>query len=207
MKLFSQGNYNLDDTIHYINEQLEVEYVPDIRLFENLNILISDDSKLDSDFCPIDSYQENKNYLSYPIELSIYPSLKCNLNCTFCFLGTKLNQKYTEKTAIEWFKLIKEAMTNGCLSVSILGGEPLLYFDILNLVKLLEKEKIRTSITSNGLCWKKPMLDFIKKSQYVTPIFSIQSFRTFNKRVMGRNHNIDKWKKNVQEISKEKKFE
>ena len=63
MKLFSQGNYNLDDTIHYINEQLEVEYVPDIRLFENLNILISDDSKLDSDFCPIDSYQENKLFV------------------------------------------------------------------------------------------------------------------------------------------------
>lgn len=35
-----------------------------------------------------------------------------------------------------------------------------------------------------GLCWKKTMLDFIKKSQYVTPIFSTQSFGTFNKQVM-----------------------
>lgn len=50
------------------------------------------------------------------------------------------------------------------------------------------------------------MLDFIKKSQYVTPIFSIQSFRTFNKQVMGKSHNINKWKKNVQEIGKVKKI-
>lgn len=46
-----------------------------------------------------------------------------------------------------------------------------------------------------GLCWKKPMLDFIKKSQYVTPIFSTQSFGTFNKQVMRKSHSINKWKK------------
>ena len=48
------------------------------------------------------------------------------------------------------------------------------------------------------------MLNFIKKSQYVTPIFSIQSFGTFNKQVMGKSHNINKWKKNIQEIDKVK---
>lgn len=56
-----------------------------------------------------------------------------------------------------------------------------------------------------GLCWKKPMLDFIKKSQYVTPIFSTQSFGTFNKQVMRKSHSIISGK-NAQEIGKVKKI-
>ncbi|MGM0331324.1 radical SAM protein [Enterococcus sp. AZ050] len=205
---FLRSNSNIQTVINNINNSLDIDYIPDINQFLEIGVLIgeTDGMGMGEELSPIEINHIDKNYLSYPIEISIYPSLKCNLKCNFCFLGFKLNQNYNEKNAEEWFTLINDAVKSGCLSVSILGGEPLLYFDILNLLKMLENAKIRTSITSNGLCWKKCVLDFIKTSKYITPIFSIQSFSERNKEYMGKSHDMEKWKTTVYEITKFKKI-
>lgn len=205
LEMLSKGDFKVREVIKKMNTFFSIDYQPNIEEFLKMQILLTSNKEETLSVEPMKNEQSSINYLSYPNEISIYPSLKCNLNCSFCFLGDKLNTNYQEKGANEWFDLIEEAVNNGCLSVSILGGEPLLYYDILKLVQLLEASKIRTTITSNGLCWNKNMIEFIQNSQYITPIFSIQSLDDFNKLVMGKSHNINRWIKTVTEISKYRK--
>ncbi|MFC0234048.1 radical SAM/SPASM domain-containing protein [Vagococcus entomophilus] len=208
LEILSKGSYEVSEVVQCIEEHFSIDYYPNVEKFIEMGVLLEGEKsyKIKKEHLPI--YVENcdkPKYLSYPFEISIYPSLQCNLKCSFCFLGDKLNKRYAEKSATQWFDLIKQATQDGCLSISILGGEPLLYYDIFKLVNYLENAKIRTSMTSNGLCWNKKMINFIQTSQYVTPIFSIQSLGLFNRDVMGRNHNIQRWVSTVTEISKYKK--
>lgn len=121
--------------------------------------------------------------LSFPLEITIYPSMKCNLNCKFCFLGNKSDKKIWD--AEHWGKLIEEAKNNGLLSVSILGGEPALYYDIDNLLRKCESLKINTIITTNALKLKDTTKQIIFNSHYITPAVSIQSLDNLNSLLMG----------------------
>lgn len=57
--------------------------------------------------------------------------------------------------AQQWGKLISYAKKHGTLSISILGGESALYFDIDALLTKCDQLKINTVMTTNCLCLKK----------------------------------------------------
>lgn len=146
---------------------------------------------------------DNINHLSFPLQIALYPSLKCNLRCSFCFMNKKLlkEDENSYNNISEILKLIDEADKNGIGSFSILGGEPLLYRDILIILKELEKRKISSSITTNGTVLRKEVIDFLKNSKYITPIISIQTLNEKNKQLMGIDYKMIL--KNIKKLSNE----
>lgn len=94
-----------------------------------------------------------KNILSFPLELTIYPSMYCDLSCSFCFLAER--EEKSSKSAQDWRKILEQAKENGILSISILGGEPTRYYDIDNLLRVCDSLKLKTTITTNAQFIKK----------------------------------------------------
>ena len=127
---------------------------------------------------------ENSNRLFSPLEVSIYPDTKCNLDCKFCFLNDRSNN-YGIKKADYWNDLITIFDDMDVLSLSILGGEPTLYPWIDEVLEHAGKKGILTVITTNGKNIKDSTFNIIAKYKNITPVFSIQSMNQLNKELMG----------------------
>jgi len=71
----------------------------------------------------------------------------CNLKCPGCFRYTLTGHRPVEEIMKEVIQL--QRMTN-CSRISISGGEPLLYPDIVEVVKFISNNKLKTIILTNG---------------------------------------------------------
>lgn len=77
---------------------------------------------------------------------------KCNLNCKHCYNSEKYNKNYgSDLTYENCVKLISILKENNCKFISLLGGEPLLHPNIMEILKLCKKNDIKVAITTNGL--------------------------------------------------------
>lgn len=175
------------------------EYNINIEKLENLNIIknvmnknnniISEKVVGDIKQRCTEVWENNENYLSAPLELTLYPTLKCNLNCKFCFVKNK-NNYCKEIGAKKWLKVIKEGKELGLLSVSILGGEPTLYSEIDALLEGIEKLDIKATITTNGVYLKNTTKDIIIKCNNIIPVFSLQALNEKHKLLTGIDYKI-----------------
>lgn len=84
----------------------------------------------------------------HPIEVVIVATSKCNLKCSFCYVG---NRDRTNELDIDKLKHFIDVIKP--LSVEITGGEPCLYSKINELIEFLYKKKIKIGMTSNGTCY------------------------------------------------------
>jgi len=84
--------------------------------------------------------------------LEIYPTLACNLNCSFCDTTDRHRPPMDELSAARWMEIIDEAASMGVRRVFILGGgEPLLRKDVTP--KIMDKVKqhgMEGILTTNG---------------------------------------------------------
>lgn len=129
-------------------------------------------------------FKEENKKLYAPLEITIYPTLRCNLQCRFCFLKNR-NKSIKEINVEEWIKLIKEAYEIGVLSISILGGEPTQYKQIDQLLSEIDMIGINITITSNGVNIKESTQNILVNSKHIIPIFSLQALNEKNNVLMG----------------------
>ncbi|WXR62593.1 radical SAM protein [Peptostreptococcaceae bacterium AGR-M142] len=132
----------------------------------------------------------NTYNLSAPLEVAIYPSMTCNLNCKFCFVNYKDYDSSSLKNAYYWNSLISIFKSMDVVSLSILGGEPTIYKDIDLVLKHIENIGIITTITTNGVNIKQSTYDLILNSKYITPVFSIQSLNDLHKNLTGISYKV-----------------
>lgn len=113
-------------------------------------------------------------YLRAPIELTIYPTYHCNLDCEFCFLGENKGRSVDALFPNQWCKIIGEFVDEGVVSLSILGGEPTLYRGINEILRYADGLGINVSMTSNGQSWGTKLIDEVSRLNHFTPIFSVK---------------------------------
>jgi radical SAM protein with 4Fe4S-binding SPASM domain len=88
------------------------------------------------------------NFQSKPQYIQFYPTLRCNLSCTFCFnRGIRVG---TDIPFNDCTRVIGILADIGVREVDILGGEPTLHSDFLEIVKLIWKRNLEATISSNG---------------------------------------------------------
>jgi len=88
------------------------------------------------------------NSPSKPRYIQFYPTLDCNLSCTFCFnrgIGTVKDISISDCT-----KLVQCVADIGINEIDILGGEPTLHPYFLNIVELIRRRNLKATISSNG---------------------------------------------------------
>jgi MoaA/NifB/PqqE/SkfB family radical SAM enzyme len=87
-----------------------------------------------------------------PVTLEVYPTLTCNLACTFCDTTDRHRAPVNELSSARWVEIVDEAHALGVQRVFVLGGgEPLVRRDVtpalMRQVKALGMEGI---LTTNG---------------------------------------------------------
>jgi MoaA/NifB/PqqE/SkfB family radical SAM enzyme len=82
--------------------------------------------------------------------VQIHPTLRCNLRCLHCYSVSSPQQK--SRLALTWLQdAISDAVAEGYNVVSVSGGEPLLYPDLVPLLTHAKQLGLTTTFTSNGI--------------------------------------------------------
>ena len=96
----------------------------------------------------------------------------CNLKCKFC---PETNRKKAFMTLADFEEIIKKIHKHTKLICLHVKGEPLLYSDLEDILRTLEKYNLQANITTNGTLIKEK-IEIIKNSKAVRQInFSIHS--------------------------------
>ena len=89
---------------------------------------------------------DKKNYV-----INLHFTDFCNYNCKYCFVDKKKNELSLDK-----IKTIVDKISNYFTSMEIIGrinlvgGEPLMYKDIQNIIDYIISKKVEASIVTNG---------------------------------------------------------
>jgi len=82
--------------------------------------------------------------------IDVCVSTRCNLGCAHCF-ASSFNEADTPPLSLdEWGKVARQCMALGAVSFGITGGEPLLFEDLIPLVRRLSPWKNLITINTNG---------------------------------------------------------
>ncbi|WP_438442610.1 radical SAM protein [Kluyvera georgiana] len=102
--------------------------------------------------------------------LFIYLTDKCNFSCKHCYRN---NDTLHSKTLNidHWLNIVKKFKSHGGKEITISGGEPLLYKDIIKLITYIKEQDLKLTILSNGTLWKNL---FRNKTNLISEIDEIQ---------------------------------
>lgn len=81
--------------------------------------------------------------------IDLYVNYLCGLRCNHCFIGELLNSNV--EMPLELAKsIVDKSKSNGVKSITLLGGEPTLYSQIINLINHIVENEIVIRIVTNG---------------------------------------------------------
>ena len=75
---------------------------------------------------------------------------RCNLNCRFCYLGDRLNSR-PDIPLKKIFNIVDQISTTPCVTISLMGGEPFIREDFLDLLDYSHKKGLVTCVSTNGV--------------------------------------------------------
>ena len=99
----------------------------------------------------------------YPWNGEIEFTYRCNLNCIHCYCEG-LEDKDKELDTFQWKKILDEIQDEGCLWLTITGGEPLIRDDFLEIYSYAKAKGFIITLFSNGLLLTEKIIDYLQKS-------------------------------------------
>ncbi|HYF82452.1 MAG TPA: radical SAM protein [Clostridia bacterium] len=102
---------------------------------------------------------EDYNNNSSPLSVCWNITSVCNDNCEFCYRNSNSKILSLEENKTILRKLIK----SGVKKISLIGGEPLLYDGLFDLIMLAHEAGVVTSLTTNGILLDKEILTILDK--------------------------------------------
>jgi sulfatase maturation enzyme AslB (radical SAM superfamily) len=96
---------------------------------------------------PWNEYEELR--VSKRNTLQIFITNKCNLRCKGCF-ARKLLVDNADISMREYQKAVEDAVSKGAEQINLLGGEPLLHPNVLDMVSFNINQGLKTTIYTNG---------------------------------------------------------
>ena len=128
---------------------------------------------------------------AYPMNISWYSTMRCNLRCSFCYLRDVLNKPNKEMT-FEEMKTLIEQVAKHKPSWYITGGEPLMRLDLVDIVREIKKHGMFVGISSNGTLLTKEKADALISAGLDYLSVSIDGGRETHDRVRGVRGAFDK---------------
>jgi len=101
-----------------------------------------------------------------PYGLEISPSLRCNVNCLFCWRRGVDKIDYLEELPFEKYKeIIEDATELGVKEIKVIGGgDATVRKDIVDIMELIKKNNIYGYICTNGILFKEKDIERLVKS-------------------------------------------
>jgi radical SAM protein with 4Fe4S-binding SPASM domain len=123
----------------------------------------------DSQYVPGSFTFPGKSHYNTPKSVLWDITYSCNLHCSHCLTNSGKKSDHELNTE-ESFQLIDKLVESKILNLSLVGGEPFIRPDIIQILRYLSKTKIRTSISTNGIHLPEKTLIELRD----LPIFQIQ---------------------------------
>lgn len=99
----------------------------------------------------------------YPLTGHIELTYRCNLKCIHCYCKGSENKEEELKTS-QWKQIFDELHKEGCIYLTLSGGDPLIRKDFLELYSYIKKKAFIVSIFTNALALTSQTLDYLAKS-------------------------------------------
>jgi MoaA/NifB/PqqE/SkfB family radical SAM enzyme len=97
---------------------------------------------------------------------------RCNLHCKGCYVLAQKRDPQNELKLPRIGRLFDEAEELGISMILLVGGEPLLRKDVLELAA--RKNKIIFPVFTNGLLFNRDMIRFFQQHRHMVPVLSIE---------------------------------
>ncbi len=148
---------NKEDKIYTYKTNKELDFSKGIKVAKNNTYEFFNESEIKF----LKSKILRNDILSAPTTVDLYPTLFCNERCKFCYIGNRLDNKINGLSRKNGIAIMNELVENGIFSLSILGGEPLLYKDLGWLLDVAYKKDLIISISSNGTIYNEELINKI----------------------------------------------
>ena len=86
----------------------------------------------------------------HPVELDLYLTEQCNLNCVYCFVGSNIEAQKDKLTHEELSDCLKQAAAFGILRCTLTGGEPTLHKGFEDLITQGASLGMHMVLATNG---------------------------------------------------------
>ncbi len=98
-------------------------------------------------------YRYGNGKSSYPVNITLDLTYRCNLSCDFCFFKESVlnNGEINEELTLENIENLLEDVYKFRPSFFITGGEPMIRPDIIPIIKLIKSYGLRCGISTNGI--------------------------------------------------------
>jgi len=101
---------------------------------------------------PVKTLNENNtSCLQSPFLITINPSIRCEMNCNFCYVTPSMKNACKELSIEQYKFFINEMVDCGVCLLDIFGGEPFLYPQIYELLRYVSTKPLNVVISTNGL--------------------------------------------------------
>ena len=124
--------------------------------------------------------------LETPECLHININFACNLRCTICSISRKTMRDRKELTTAEIKNVIQQGSAMGIKTLLLLGGEPFLRKDILQISDYAENRGMHVSIITNGTLIDKALARKIIASKLEHLDFSIDGLEKGHDKIRGK---------------------
>ncbi|MBU1928463.1 MAG: radical SAM protein [Candidatus Omnitrophica bacterium] len=109
-------------------------------------------------------YQKlNTKKISFPLSAHLELTYRCNLKCPHCFCKGSEN-KGNELTTTQIKRLISSLRREGCIWLTLTGGEPLIREDFLDIYVYAREKGFLVTLFTNALGFNKKTIDYLTKS-------------------------------------------
>jgi MoaA/NifB/PqqE/SkfB family radical SAM enzyme len=112
---------------------------------------------------------EEKQAYQRPLNGQLELTYRCNLHCIHCYCKGSANPG-NELTTKAWKESLDELHREGCLWITLTGGEPLLRDDFMEIYQYARRKGFLISLFTNGTLFTREVLDGLRTS----PPFSIE---------------------------------
>ena len=82
-----------------------------------------------------------------PLQCSLYVTDRCNLDCAYC---TEYDNSRPHPSLVDLKKWIRKIRELGTMRIALVGGEPLVHPNIVEIVRYCRELGFATSLTTNG---------------------------------------------------------
>jgi radical SAM protein with 4Fe4S-binding SPASM domain len=133
---------------------------------------------------------------------------KCNQNCMYCYLASKLNSTKEELSTIQVKTLIKRLVKELEVNrIDFTGGEPFIRKDFIEILEFCDKLGVFVKIKSNGSLIDKKIVERLKKlNNLINVDITILGFSEKNHNLFSKTKGFNKTKKALKLLSTSKKF-
>lgn len=101
------------------------------------------------------------------------PTAQCNLACDGCYRKNEINSHKTMEIVREELDVFQKYRNSDCISIA--GGDPLLYPDLLELISEIKSRGWKPIVNTNGLALTKELLKDLKKAGLFGFTFHVDS--------------------------------